>query len=276
MDPPAAGRRRIRELLEGLERHRAVGVRVVVHVDLVDIRLPLSPFEPVDVVLDRFVDVDRPFVDEHLGAEEVDLAEDPWPIGRGIDDDDVLGRGRSQGDLGRGKVLTRPVPAPITGLADVALLGKERQEVVDRRWTEHLAGVERQLEGGRPKVGKQHMEVVRIEPGLFGRAVEQELRMVDDVLVDRRSGRHKHRDACLLAPASTPELLPRRGDGPGIARQDRSVEAADVDAELERVRRDDAQDLAVAQAAFDGSPLRGKVTTAVTANTCPRTAALAE
>ena len=80
VDPPAAGRRRLAEDVERLERHRPVGVRVVVDVDLVDVRLALAPVELVDVVLDRLVDVDRVLVDEDLGGEQVDLAEDPRPV----------------------------------------------------------------------------------------------------------------------------------------------------------------------------------------------------
>jgi hypothetical protein len=122
VDAPPAGGARFGEDLERLERDRAVGVRVVIDVDAVDVRLALAPLEPVDVVLDRFMDVDRPFVDEDLGAEQVDLAEDARSVGRRVDDDHVLGGSRAQRDLGRGEVLARPVPAPVARLADVALL----------------------------------------------------------------------------------------------------------------------------------------------------------
>ena len=132
VDPAAAGRRRLGEHVERLERHRPVGVGVVVDVDPVDVRLALVPLEPVDVVLDRLVDVDRVLVDEHLGPEQVDLAEDPRAVRRRVDDHDVLRRGGPQRDLRGREVLARPVPAPVAGLPDVALLGEERQQVVGR------------------------------------------------------------------------------------------------------------------------------------------------
>ena len=75
-----ARRRRLGEDVERLEGHRPVRVRVVVGVDPVDVRLALAPVEPVDVVLDRLVHVDRVLVDEDLGGEQVDLAEDPRPV----------------------------------------------------------------------------------------------------------------------------------------------------------------------------------------------------
>ena len=165
VDPPAARRRRLGEHVERLERHRPVGVGVVVDVDAVDVRLALVPLEPVDVVLDRFVDVDRPLVDEDLGAEQVDLAEDPRPVRRRVDDHDVLRGGRPQRDLRRREVLARPVPAPVAGLADVALLGEEREQVVGRRRPEHLARLERQLERRGAQVGEQDVEVVRVAGG---------------------------------------------------------------------------------------------------------------
>ena len=95
--------------------------------------------------------------------------------------------------------------------------------------------------------------------------------MVDDVLVDRGARGDEDRDARALAPPGPPELLPGRGDRSRVAGQDRHVEPADVDAELERVRGDDAEDLAVAQAVLDRPPLRRQVAAAVAAD--PRCAA---
>ena len=120
------------------------------------------------------------------------------------------------------------------------------------------------------------MQVVRVEAGLLGRALEQELRVVDDVLVDRRPRRDEHRDAGALPATGPPELLPGGRDRARVAGQDRRVEAADVDAQLERVRGDDAEDLAVAQAVLDGPALGRQVAAAVAADPAARPAALAE
>jgi hypothetical protein len=178
--------------VERLEGHRDIGLGVVVDVDAPDIRLALVPVEPVDVELGRLVEVDRVLVDGGLGAEQVHLADHPRPVRRRVDDHDVLAGGRPQRDGRRREVLARPVPAPVGGLPDVVLLGQEREQVVGRPGTEHLARLERQLERGGLQVGQQDVQVVRIEAGLFGRPGEQELRVVDDVLVDRR-GRWRSR-----------------------------------------------------------------------------------
>ena len=153
---------------------------------------------------------------------------------------------------------------------------EEREQVVGRRRPEHLAGLERQLERRRPEVGEQDVEVVRVRARLLGRALEQELGVVDDVLVDRGAGRDEDRDARARPPAGPPELLPGRGDRARVAGQDRHVEPADVDAELERVGGDDAEDLAVAQPALDRPALGRQVAAAIAADAAARPAALAQ
>ena len=208
--PPVAGAGR--EHVERLERHRPVGVRVVVRVDLVDVGLALAPVQRVDVVLHGVVHVDRVLVDEHLGAEQVDLAEDPRPVRRGVDDHDVLRRGRPQRHLRGGEVLRAPVPAAVVRLADRARLAEEREQVVRRPGPEPLAGLERQLERRGADVGEQHVEVVRVEPRLLRLAAEHELRVVDDVLVDGGGRGDEDRDADVAPPAGPAHLLPRARD----------------------------------------------------------------
>ena len=77
----------------------------------------------------------------------------------------------------------------------MTLLGEEREQVVGRAGTEYLARLERQLERRGPQVREEDVEVVRVDARLLGRALEQELRVVDDVLVDRGARRDQDRDA---------------------------------------------------------------------------------
>ena len=74
----------------GLSVTATIGLGVVVDVDPPDVGLALVPVEPVDVELDRLVEVDRVLVDQRLGAEQVDLADDPRPVRGRVDDHDVL------------------------------------------------------------------------------------------------------------------------------------------------------------------------------------------
>ena len=69
------------------------------------------------------------------------------------------------------------------------------------RRAEDLARLERPLERRGPEVGEQDVQVVRVDPRLLGRAVEQELRVADDVAVDGRGRGDEDRDAASRSAA---------------------------------------------------------------------------
>ena len=175
-----------------------------------------------------------------------------------------------------GKFSRAPVPPPVVGLTHVARLGDERQEVIGGQGAEPLAQLERELEGGASQVRQQDVQVVRVEPRLLGPAAQQERRVVDDVPVDGRGGRDDDGHAHVAASTGTADLLPRRRDGARIAGEDRHIEPADVDAQLERVRGHDAQHLAVAQPALDGASFGGQIARAIAADPGARAEVLAQ
>ena len=92
--------------------------------------------------------------------------------------------------------------------------------------------------------------------------LEQRLRLAHEELVERVLARDEHREAVAAAAGPAP-LLAQRGDRAGEAHRDRAVELADVDSELERVRRRDAEELALHKPPLDLTPLRGRVAGAV-------------
>src|SRR5256885_13785128 len=100
--------------------------------------------------------------------------------------------------------------------------------------------------------------------------------MLDDVLIDRRRRGDEERCRQILAPAGAPHLLPRRRHGPRIAEQNGRLERADVDAELQGVRRNDATDGAIAQALLDRAPLRWEIAAAIAADEILRPLRLGE
>ncbi len=272
----AAGHAFGREDVERLERHREIGLGVVVGVDTPDVGLALVPVEPVDMELGRLVEVDRILVDECLGRKQVHFADDPWPIRRRIDDDHVLLGRRAERD-GRGReVLARPVPAAVARLANVAFLGEEGQQLVCRRGPESFTGLEGELERGRLEVGEEHVKVVRVETRFFRRSLEDEVRMMDDVLVDGSPAGDKDRHARAEPTAGPADLLPGCGNGARITGQHRHVEAADVDAQLEGIGADDPQELALTQALLDRPTLGREVAAPVAAHPCSRAPALTE
>src|SRR5262249_61959449 len=82
----------------------------------------------------------------------------------------------------------------------------------------------------------------------------------------RRARRHQDRGRPPAPPAGAPGLLPQRGDAAGIAGEHGDVEVADVDAELERIGRDDAEHLALAQTLLDRPATRRQIAAAIAAH----------
>ena len=120
---------------------------------------------------------------------------------------------------------------------------------------------------GASNAAERHVPVedarVRVvEDRRLDAAPEQRLGLAHEVLVERVLARDEHGEP-VAAPAGPAPLLAQARDGPGEADRDGAVEQADVDAELERVRRGDAEQLALHQPALDLAPLRGGVPGAV-------------
>ena len=90
--------------------------------------------------------------------------------------------------------------------------------------------------------------------------------IADDELIDRRAARDEHRRRSRRPAAGAAGALPRRGNRARIPGHDRHVERADVDAELQRVGRDDRAHHAVAQAALDLAAAVRQVAAAIAAD----------
>src|SRR5438105_4349218 len=89
--------------------------------------------------------------------------------------------------------------------------------------------------------------------------------MADDELVQGGARRDEH--ANRAGPAScAAELLPGRRDGARIAHQDCALQAADVDAQLERIRAHDACDVSAAQPRLYLASVQREVAGPVTAH----------
>src|SRR5690606_39656486 len=85
------------------------------------------------------------------------------------------------------------------------------------------------------------------------------LGMGDDVLVERAAARDEHAERGLPTASHASDLLPEARERPGIAGQHGCVEAPDVDAEFERVRRNDRAYLPGTQPRLDLAAFLGEV-----------------
>ncbi len=116
--------------------------------------------------------------------------------------------------------------------------------------------------GSRADVRIEDSWVRVVETRRLDASLEQRLRLPHEELVERILTGNHDRKTSLAASRATP-LLPERGDRPRKADGDRAVEPADVDAELERVGRCDAEQLAVRQPSLDLATLSRRVTGAI-------------
>ena len=125
-----------------------------------------------------------------------------------------------------------------------------------------VALVDGRLEGGRGDVAVEHARVGVVEDRRLDAALEQRRRLAHEVLVERVLRGDEDREAVLAAAGASP-LLAEARDRAREADRDRAVEVADVDAELERVGRRDAEQLALDEPPLDLAPLLRRVAGAV-------------
>ena len=109
----------------------------------------------------------------------------------------------------------------------------------------------------------EHVGVVRVEDVGLDRPAEQRLGVVDEVGVQRVVARHQHGEGVAGTPSGAAHLLPQRGAGAREAGEQDGVEAADVDAELERVGRGQAEQPPRAERLLELATLLGQVAAAV-------------
>ena len=100
--------------------------------------------------------------------------------------------------------------------------------------------VDRRLEGGGEHVRVEDPGVRVVDDRGLDPTGEERVRLAREELVERVLARDEHGEPAPASPGAPP-LLPQRRDRAGEADGDRAVEQADVDAELERVRRRDAR-----------------------------------
>ena len=81
-----------------------------------------------------------------------------------------------------------------------------------RQTAEALAIPEGQLVSGAFQMGKQNVEVVRLHQRVFRGGTEEIVRMLNDILIQRRGGSYQNGDSRILAPAGAPGLLPGAGN----------------------------------------------------------------
>ena len=111
--------------------------------------------------------------------------------------------------------------------------------------------------------GPEHVRVARIGHGRLDRPAEHRPRMVRQVVVQRVVAGDEDDQRLLLRPARPAGLLPQRRQGAGIAGEHDGVEAGDVDAELQGVRRGHPEQVPGREGPLQLPPLLRQVAAAV-------------
>ena len=199
------------------------------------------------------VQVDRAVVHRRIGAGAIHQPE--HAAARGVDDREGIGVCRPQRDLRRRVLGARPDDPR----------GRRLQLRVDARCRKRLGPEqrrvvvgERRFVGGRADVPGEHARVRVVEDRRLDASPEQLVRLAHEELVEPVLARDEHGETVPASSGAAP-LLAQGRNGAGEADRDHRVEEADVDPELERVRRRDAQEVAFGEAALDLAPLRGGV-----------------
>ena len=197
--------------------------------------------ERLDEVLLAEVQVHRALVHGRVCAVALDEPEER--AGLAVDHRERLGVSRAQRDA-RGRIV-----APLPDVAGARLLElRQLRGAAERFGAERLrvAVVERRLERGGEDVRVEDARVRVVEDRRLDPAGEQRVGLAREELVERVVARDEDREPA-PAPARPSPLLAERRDRAREADGDRAVEEADVDPELERVRRGHSEQVALDQ-----------------------------
>ncbi len=170
-----------------------------------------------------------------------------------LNHDRVVAAG-TQGHALRGIRVHQPPVRPV-GLMQLTLVDQKIKQLGDiTKRSKAVAARKGKLKCRTAQVPQQDRQVVGIDQPHFRGAFEEEARMGDHELIQRRrrSYQNGHRD--FAAPPRTTGLLPHAGNRAGVAGDHRRAELADVDAQLKRVRGNHAAHRSLAQAALDLAP----------------------
>ena len=126
-----------------------------------------------------------------------------------------------------------------------------------------IRGLERLFDGRAVDVAVEDIRILGIEDARLHGASEQRLWVVDEVGIHRFIARDEDHEGALAAASGAASLLPKARHRAGEACGDDGIEAAHVDAQLERRRRRHAQQRAIVEGLFQRAAVFGQVARAV-------------
>ena len=250
-------------LLVGHDRDVGLGARLRVLVVVVGREQGnvISQVELLDAVLLTLMQVDRAGMGDGEHACFVDRSD--RAVGFDVDEPVLDRRTTAEPDAGCGRAFSRPVHAPAARRELVGLHELAHRVVETVAEPAAVVGRERQLVRGARDLGAQHERVLRVHDRAFGRAARELVGMRDVPLVELVVAGHEHRGRPAIGAPRAPRLLPHRRQRSREAVEHHRIEAADVDAQLERVRGGDAEEAAAREVELELASLRREIAGAV-------------
>jgi hypothetical protein len=242
----ASGARRVTG--QRLDRRVADRLRVVVHIDRRHIGVQRFQIEPAHQVALPFVQINGAVMHQHLRARLIHLADDPdrahfvsvspFALSHTLNHHPIPARA-AQAHLPRRMRLAAPEEVLAVPM-HLALFRQQSQHVGGvRAGAKALAAMKRQLRGRAAHMIDQQHQVVGVDQRVLRRLLKEKFSVPDHILVEHASGGDEDRDRRVGRAPGAPDLLPRAGDAARIAAEDRRLQPADVDAQLQRVGGDD-------------------------------------
>ncbi len=247
--------------LQDRDRRRVAGDRRVCGCGLLDQRDGVLQIQGADEIRAALVEVHGALVDRRVGGAGVHRAQQPARPGL----DDLDRPPALPADVGQvgGPLPTRPVPGPRPAAQQPGRLQLGKQLLAGGAEQRQVVVGQGQFGRRRAQVGGEYVRVVGVEDrGLHG-LVEQGLGVVDEEGVQRIVAGHQHREGSLPGPPRPARLLPQRRPGARVAGDHHGVQAGDVEAEFQGVRRREAEEFTGVQGTFQGATFLGEVAAAV-------------
>ncbi len=168
-------------------------------------------------------------------------------------------RTTAEPDVARGGVTARPVHDPAARCERVGVHEFAHRVVESGTEPSLVVGRERHLVRRARDLGANDERVLRIDDRPLGRAPRQLARVRGVPLVELVVARDEDRGGTPTGATGTSGLLPHRRERAGKSVEHDRVETADVDAELERVGRRDAEQASAREIDLERAPLLGEI-----------------
>ena len=164
-----------------------VCVRVIAHIHAADKRLAGVKVQLFHLELAPLMHVDGILMQQHRCREPVHLPDDPVMRRIGdIHNDEVFRRGRAQGNLAGREILRRPVILAFRLMQDPFLAQVLQHLLRPLGIAEAVALFKGQLESSALEMAHQDIQVIGIEQRVLRALLQQVVRVVHDILVNRR------------------------------------------------------------------------------------------